>query len=340
MNDASFSGALRAALAGQVRRTSPSKTITIGLVNNMPEAALRQTERQFLGLLSGAVRECAARGLQLRLPLFHLPGLERGEEASAYLRARYAPTQDLPGAGIDALIVTGAEPRRASLSDEPYWHDFAQLIDWAEHNTVSTIWSCLAAHAAVLHLDGIERRRLATKMSGVFELNRASDHPLFRGASRAIHVPHSRYNDLPERELVQHGYQILARSDDVGADTFVKDGPSLFVFLQGHPEYERDTLHREYRRDVARFLNAERDSCPMLPTGYYGPADTQALTAFAEAAVAERRPDLSRRFPRIGAGLHPVRDWRAGATRFYANWLDYVAEAKSRRSQKARDVVS
>ena len=61
---------------------------------------------------------------------------------------------------LDGLIVTGTEPKSKNLDDEPYWAALPQVIDWAREHTHSTIWSCLAAHAAVLHTDGIERRPL------------------------------------------------------------------------------------------------------------------------------------------------------------------------------------
>ena len=73
------------------------------------------------------------------------------------------------------MIVTGAEPIAATLPDEPYWNDLTDVIDWAETNTRSAIWSCLAAHAAVLHLDGIERQRLERKCSGVYDCRKVAD---------------------------------------------------------------------------------------------------------------------------------------------------------------------
>jgi hypothetical protein len=57
-------------------------------------------------------------------------------------------------------IVTGAEPRAARLTDEPYWTALTQVMDWARENTISSVYSCLAVHAAVLHMDGVERHKL------------------------------------------------------------------------------------------------------------------------------------------------------------------------------------
>ena len=46
-------------------------------------------------------------------------------------------------------------------------------------------------------------------------------------------------------------------------DSFVKKKKrSLFVHFQGHPEYGAQTLLKEYRRDIKRFLRAERETIP------------------------------------------------------------------------------
>ena len=46
----------------------------------------------------------------------------------------------------------------------------------------------------------------------------------------------------------------LTRSDEAGVGLFAKTQGSLFFFVQGHPEYEAETLLREYRRDIGRYL--------------------------------------------------------------------------------------
>ena len=134
-------------------------TLQVGLVNNMPDTAMRATELQFARLLKEA-----AGALDVRLRLFSLAEIDRGELARSRMEGFYADAETLPTAGIDALIVTGAEPRAEDLREENYWHALAHLVDWAEIGTISTLFSCLAAHAAVLHLDGIERRKLPAKI--------------------------------------------------------------------------------------------------------------------------------------------------------------------------------
>src|SRR5271166_3172312 len=141
---------------------APGDSIVIGLVNNMPDAALRTTEGQFRALLSAS-----AFGGSVCLRSFFLRDVPRSDRARSYLQQYHEPIANLWENPVDGLIVTGSEPRAPLLTDGPYWDSLARLVDWAEDHTVSTIWSCLAAHAAVLHLDGVHCQPLGGKLSGV-----------------------------------------------------------------------------------------------------------------------------------------------------------------------------
>jgi homoserine O-succinyltransferase len=201
-----------------------------------------------------------------------------------------------------------------------------RLIEWAGANTISTIWSCLAAHAAVYHLDGIERRPFDQKLFGVFECSKSSEHPIVRDAPSRWWVPHSRHNGLPEEELLAGGYRVLSRSPVTGADLFVKPGDSLAVFVQGHPEYEPDTLLREYRRDVRRFVAGQRETYPEIPLGYF---DGETAARFGELrdCIMRKRPDQAVvTFPSVEGRLSF--NWRQPAVRLYLNWLSYLFAQK------------
>jgi len=214
--------------------------------------------------------------------------------------------------------------------DEPYWGSLTRVLEWAEHYTHSTVWSCLAAHAAVLHFDGIGRRPLSDKRFGVFEFARVSDHPLMATAPFRLQMPHSRWNDVPEDALVACGYRVLTRSDDAGVDAFVRQRKSLFVFFQGHPEYETDTLLREYRRDIRRFLLRERETYPPMPWGYFDGPTVDALVALRERASSDRREELLADFPAALTG-DVTNTWRSAAASVYRNWLLYMCAQKDRR---------
>ena len=300
----------------------PRGRLDIGLVNNMPDGALEATERQFARLLA------AASGTRdVRLHLFSLGEVTRGRVARGYLAGRYGDLEALEGARLDALIVTGAEPVAESLTDEPYWGALTRVIDWAEHNTASTIFSCLAAHAAVLHLDGIARRPLTSKRFGLFECVKVSAGGLLDGAPPRMRMPHSRWNDLAEGELRSHGYTIASRSIEAGVDTFTKQWASLFVYLQGHPEYEGDTLAREFRRDLRLFLEGSRKDAPLIPTEYFDAATEDSMARFRQRAVQSRDIAIWDAFPRTWTVRPaPLQAWQATSHQLFSNWLSLVAE--------------
>jgi homoserine O-succinyltransferase len=299
-------------------RRNADVALTIGLVNNMPDAALQATERQFIDLL-----KAAAGNRTVNLHCFSLPSVKRSQAMQSRVERLYTSTADLDHLQIDGLIVTGAEPRAAYLPQEPFWQELTGIVDWAQANTRSTIWSCLAAHAAVLHLDGIERRRLATKCSGVYPCFKAADDWLTKDVPSPFKVPHSRLNEIGKHDLIAGGYQVLTESADAGVDIFAKELRSRFVFFQGHPEYGALSLQREYFRDISRFLAGEQDSYPAMPTGYFDTETEGRLLSFQRRAIVERNPALSAELPSIT--LRPEIASRAAATAIFRNWLGYLS---------------
>jgi homoserine O-succinyltransferase len=262
--------------------------LTIGLVNLMPAAARATTAAQFAGLL----------------PASHLRHFT------------LADVPDLLTNKLDGLIITGAEPAATAMADEPCYPAIAALADWAAANTAGVIFSCLAAHAAVQHLDGLHRHKLPAKLSGVFTCQKATPHPLTAGLPEDFPVPHSRHNTLAEPELLGHGYTILSRAPRLGADAFVKPhGDSLFLFLQGHPEYTPDRLPAEYLRDLRRHRAGQTPTPPAPPENVFDE------TTLAELAAT---PDLKRLRP--GAAI-----WRPAATTLFTAWLSHLATAKANR---------
>jgi homoserine O-succinyltransferase len=306
----------------------PRKRIEIGLLNNMADSALEQTERQVLKLLHAASADLA-----IRLRLFALPGVQRAEWGQKHLsRLHYLNSDALWNSDLDGFIVTGAEPRTSDLKKEAYWYELADAFEWADDNTISTVTSCLAVHAAVLHFDGIDRCSLSEKCFGIFEFERISDHPLAEAIPRQFRMPHSRWNAIEERALRASGYEILATSPVGGVDTFIKPKRSLFVFFQGHPEYEAWTLFGEYRRDVGRFLNRERTAYPAMPSAYFDDDSAAIIRAFRDRAIAAPQKGMMAEFPTerlVGKLSDP---WRPTAVQTYSNWLRWIAARKAEKS--------
>ncbi len=293
--------------------------LTIGLINNMPDAALQATERQFMRLLRQAAGD-----VRIDFHCFSLPSVRRSQSAKGRVEGQYTDIAEIDRLKIDGLIVTGAEPNAASLPQETFWRELTDIVDWAKKNTRSTIWSCLAAHTAVLHLDGIERYRLETKCSGIYNCVSVSPHWLTDRLPSPFKVAHSRFNEVRADDLTAKGYQLLSHTPRGGIDSFAKDFGSQFIFFQGHPEYEELSLEREYLRDISRFLAGERDSYPGIPAGYFDAETAQRLAAFAVRAQTERRPALSTELP--DRTLRPDIATGAAATAMFRNWIGFLFE--------------
>jgi homoserine O-succinyltransferase len=109
-----------------------------------------------------------------------------------------------------------------------------------------------------------------------------------------------------------------------------KKKQSLFVHFQGHPEYKAETLLKEYRRDIKRFLRGERESYPTMPHGYFDATATKLLTEFQRAALAIPCEERLFSFPEtVMQTLENT--WQSSATCVYRNWLQYVLTKKADR---------
>jgi homoserine O-succinyltransferase/O-acetyltransferase len=301
-----------------------SQCIHLGLINNMPDAALEDTELQFFELL-----DIASGDVPIFLKLYSLTGVPRTDRGQCHLNEFYSSLDELRNDQLDGVIVTGTEPRQPDLQQEPYWSALADVLEWAERNTISTVLSCLAAHAGVLHSDGIGRHLLSDKLFGVFESARVGAHELTRHAAPRMRFPHSRWNAVHENALTSCGYTVLTKSAQAGVDVFVKQKrKSLFVHFQGHPEYGAQTLLKEYRRDIKRFLRRERGSYPTMPYGYFDATSATLLASFEQAALANPNEELLVTFPEtVVAALQNT--WQSSATCIYKNWLQYVLTKKA-----------
>lgn len=228
-------------------------------------SALEDTEVQFFELLESAAGE-----LPISLKLYSLPELPRSEAGQQHLHGFYHGIDDLLHSRFDGIIMTSTESRQPDLRTEPYWPALTEVLEWAERNTASTVLSCVAAHAGVLHSDGIPRHRLSDREFGVFEYKKVVRHALTDHAGDAMQIPHSNWDAVRTDALTACGYEVLTQPAEAGVDLFakkIKDSP--FVHFQGHPEYSVRTLLKEYRRDIRRILKKERETYPTMANAYF-----------------------------------------------------------------------
>jgi len=297
------------------------RELHVGFLNMMPDAALQATERQFISLVGGCNRIA-----QFFVYPFSLPGLPRGAETLEYIDRYYNRFEDLQKTGLDALIITGANVENPELEREPFWEPLMPIINWAQQNVASTLCSCLATHAVLKKFHGIDRQPLAEKRWGVYSHRISSpQHPLLREINTRFDVPHSRYNDISREQLETAGLEVLVESDEGGVHMAVSPDKFRLIYFQGHPEYDTNSLLKEYRREVFRYLNGEVHRPPLFPKHYFSAGAATIADRFvreSEQALREDRvlPDFLER------EIDPQLDntWGDTAKAIIANWLGLV----------------
>lgn len=297
------------------------RELHIGFLNMMPDAALEATERQFIRLVGNCNRIA-----QFYVYPFSLPGLERSAATRKYIERYYSRFEDLKAQGLDALIITGANVANPSLEQEPFWPPLMEVVRWADENVASTLCSCLATHALLKYLHGIERQPLPQKRWGVYSHRISSpEHPLLRDVNTRFDVPHSRYNEISRAQLEDAGLTILAESADGGVHMAVSPDQFRLIYFQGHPEYDKNSLLKEYKREVLRFVRGELASPPGLPEHYFSPKAEQIASRYVEAAVlAQANNDPLPEW--LEEKLEPLLDntWGDTAKVLISNWLGLV----------------
>lgn len=307
------------------------RELHIGFLNMMPDAALEATERQFFRLVNESNLIA-----QFHIHPFTLDTLPRGEKAREHIAKYYEKFSDLQEQGLDALIITGANPTQPHLEDEPFWNGLCEVVAWARANVTSTLCSCLASHALVQHIWGIRRRPLGFKRWGVYShAVTLRDHPLVIDLNTRFDVPHSRFNQIDRTELESAGLQVLVESPEAGVHMAVS--PDLFrmVFMQGHPEYDAVSLLKEYRREVMLWFQGGREDYPPFPENYLRPKVKAILNEYRlhlqECKRAGRTPPT---FPEqlLLPLLHNT--WRDTAKVFYSNWIGKVYQLTNNDRRK------
>ena len=155
----------------------------------------------------------------------------------------------------------------------------------------STLHICWGAQAGLYYHYGVPKRALPEKLFGVFRHTvEEPNFMLFRGFDDEFWVPHSRNTTILREDIEKvPELKIMSCSEKAGVYA-VKTRDGKQVFLMGHAEYDRDTLLREYLRDVAA-------NVPIHVPEHYFPNDDASRT--------------------------PLVTWRSCAHLLYGNWLNY-----------------
>lgn len=258
------------------------RPLEIALVNLMP--LKNETEIQMLRSLSNTP-------LQVNMTFVAMEHHDSKNTPITHLNKFYNKFSDIRHRRFDGLIITGAPVELLEFEEVHYWDEIVEIMDWSQTNVTSSIFLCWAAQAAYYHFYGIRKYFLDEKLSGIYKhrvYHRKT--PLVRGFDDVFLAPHSRNTQVSRSDIAKiPGVTILAESDEAGVFlAMAKEGKQIFIM--GHPEYDRNTLDYEYKRDTERGLN------PNIPVNYY---------------------------PDDNPNYKPLLTWRSHANTLYTNWLNY-----------------
>ncbi len=297
------------------------RELHIGLLNMMPDAALSATEQQFIRLV-GNCNQIA----QFYVYPFTLAELPRSGQAREHIAQHYTSFEALRELGLDALMITGANVAGPSLEQEPFWGPLGEVISWALENVASTLCSCLATHALVKHFHDIQRLPMTQKKWGVYS-HRITHHrhPLTRWINTRFDAPHSRWNTITRAHCEQAGLHVLAESPEAGVHLAVSRDQFSVVYFQGHPEYDANSLLKEYKREVTRFLDGELDAPPPYPENYFSEHATKFAENFVQQALDAKKHDQSLPvFPEAKMRQLVDDTWGDTSKAIVNNWLGLV----------------
>lgn len=307
------------------------REIHIGLLNMMPDAALEATERQFFRIV-GESNQIA----QFHMHPFTLSELPRGDKAKAHIDNYYESFESLKEEGLDALIITGANVTQPDLVKEPFWEPLIKVIDWAYEHVPSTLCSCLATHAVMQFRHNKKRQRLPEKCWGVFSHEVVDRiHPLTNDVNTRFDVPHSRFNEITRKQFEDAGLHVLVESPVSGVHLAVSEDLFRIVYFQGHPEYDINSLLKEYKREVLLYIAGNRNGYPPFPENYFSLQVQGILNEYRDQVVdALSKKEIVPDFPEalITEKLHNT--WHDTGEAIINNWIGHVYQTTNRDRNK------
>ena len=262
--------------------TQDIRPLQILLLNLMPTKI--DTETQLSRLLGNTP-------LQVELTLMHTQSHKSKNTSEEHLLAFYTTFDKIKDRKFDGMIITGAPVEQMEFEQVEYWQELCEIMEWSLSHVHSTFHICWGAQAGLYYHFGVQKKPLGKKMFGIFP--HVADYKrsiLFRGFDDVFMVPHSRHTTVDREDLEKvAGLKILASSEEAGVFALsTKNGRQIFI--TGHPEYDADTLKKEYVRDVNAGKPIE------VPKNYF--------------------PDDDPTKP-------PLATWRSSANLLYSNWLNY-----------------
>ena len=252
------------------------------ILNLMPTKIV--TETQLLRKLSNTP-------LQIEVEFLKTASYIPQHTDPTHLDTFYTTFDEIKERRYDGMIITGAPLDYVKFEDVTYWKEVCRIMDWCKTHVHCTLHLCWGAFAGLYYYYGIPKIDYEKKLSGIYEHTVVKKNsPFFRGFDDVFYAPQSRATGV-RREDVEavEELELMAVSEEAGV-TIVKTKDSHHFFMTCHPEYDADTLAKEYYRDLEKGMD------PQIPCNY---------------------------FPDDDPSKPPIVRWRSAGQLLFSNWLNY-----------------
>lgn len=231
------------------------RPLEIVILNLMPTKIV--TETQLMRLLSNSP-------LQINVTLVSTETYVGKNTSLEHLERFYKPFSEIKNKKFDGMIITGAPVEEIEFSEVKYWDELKEIFEFAKTNVTSTLFICWGAQAGLYHYYGIEKHKLDKKLFGIYEHKKLVKYDrLLKGTDDRFYMPHSRHTTVYEEDIKNCKDLVLLSSSKKAGASIIRSKDNKFIFITGHAEYDRDTLEKEYLRDLEKGLDIEP------PENYY-----------------------------------------------------------------------
>lgn len=253
------------------------RALEVLIFNLMPTKI--ETENQILSLLANSP-------LQVNITLLSTASYIGKNTPKSHLERFYVNFENIKNRKFDGAIVTGAPIEHLDFEEVKYWGELVCIMDFLKKNCTSTLYLCWGAMAGLHYFHKIQKIPLDSKLFGVFDHFCVEKDLLLNGLDEIVKIPHSRHSGINESQVRNNQSLKILLEGEISGIAALKDEKDFFIL--GHPEYSKETLDLEYKRD----LNLGLEIAP--PFNYYD------------------------------AENNPMFIWRSSASMLFANWLNFA----------------
>ena len=225
---------------------------TIGILNLMPTKC--ETETQILRLL------CET-GENLRVECIKLSTYKPKNISYEYICKNYISFNDIKE-NLDGIIITGAPLEKLEFEDVDYIDELRDVLDYTKKYIKNSLHICWGVQVALNHFYSIRKELREEKIFGLFSNEILERDKILDGIDNGFKAPQSRHTSLNKNDIASCKELKLLAITEEGEQHLLKGSHNDYYIL-GHIEYDKDTLKREYLRDLEKGLKIN------IPKGYF-----------------------------------------------------------------------